>query len=71
MDEVLEEKEWTVADYLALFDSSSADYAYVAQRSERLASVKVKKLRTPSGQTFEDTEFVEKTGVRYTVRTKL
>ena len=60
-----------MADYLKLFDSGSADYAYVASRSERLQSIVVKKLRTPSGQTFEDTTFVEKSGVAYTVRARL
>jgi len=70
-DEVLEQREVTVADYLKLFDHDTADYAYVAGRSDRLQSIVVKKLRTPSGQIFEDTTFVEKTGVTYTVRARL
>jgi hypothetical protein len=70
-DEVLEQREVAVADYLKLFDSASADYAYVASRSERLQSIVVKKLRTPSGQIFEETTFVEKSGVTYAVRARL
>jgi len=70
-DEVLEEREWTVAEYLALFDEASPDHAVIRQRSANLKSIRVKKLRAPSGQMFEDTEFVEKTGISYTIRSKL
>jgi hypothetical protein len=70
-DEVLEQREVTVADYLKLFDSGSADFAYVAGRAERLQSIVVKKLRTPSGQIFEETVFVEKGGATYAVRARL
>lgn len=70
-DEVLEEKEWTIAGYLTLFDPSAPDTALLRERSEKLKSIVVKKLRTPSGQLFEDTTFVEKTGATYTIRARL
>jgi hypothetical protein len=70
-DEVVEQRELSVADYLGLYDAASADYAYVAKRSTLLQSIQVRKLRTPSGEMFEETEFVEKTGVRYTIRARL
>ena len=70
-DEVVEQRELSVAEYLGLFDPQSADYAYVAQRAERLQSIQVRKLRTPSGGLVEETEFLEKTGVRYTIRARL
>jgi hypothetical protein len=70
-DEVVEQRELSVAEYLALFDARSADYAYVAQRAERLQSIRVRKLRTSSGGMVEETEFVEKTGARYSVRERL
>jgi hypothetical protein len=70
-DELLEQREMTVADYLKLFDSASADFAYVAGRAERLQSIVVKKLRTPSGQIFEETVFTEKGGATYAVRSRL
>ena len=60
-----------MAEYLGLYDAQSADYAYVAERSARLQSIQVRKLRTSSGEMFEETEFVEKTGVRYTIRARL
>jgi hypothetical protein len=70
-DEVLEEKEWTVAGYLSCFDPSAPDTALIRERSEKLKSIVVKKLRTPSGQIFEDTTFNEKGGASYTIRTRL
>jgi hypothetical protein len=70
-DEVLEEKEWTVEEYLAQFDAASPDYALIRQRSANLKSIVVKKLRTPFGQMFEDTVFFEKTGLSYTIRSRL
>ena len=70
-DEVVEQRELSVAEYLALFDAGTADYAYVAERSGRLQSIQVRKLRTSSGEMFEETEFVEMTGIRYAVRSRL
>ena len=60
-----------MADYLGLYDAASADYAYVAKRSTLLQSIQVRKLRTPSGQIFEETTFVEKSGASYAVRARL
>jgi len=70
-DDVLEEKEWTLEEYLAQFDAASPDYAVIKQRAANLKSIVVKKLRTPFGQMFEDTIFVEKTGISYTIRARL
>lgn len=68
---MVEEKEWTVEQYLALFDAGSPDHELIRQRSARLKSIVVKKLRTPSGQMFEDTVFVETSGISYTIRARL
>jgi len=70
-DEILEEKECTVAQYLAFYDPNSADYEFIQKRSANLKSIHIKKLRTPSGQLFEDSTFVELSGVTWTVRAKL
>ncbi|MGH7442990.1 MAG: hypothetical protein ACREKE_10000 [bacterium] len=70
-DELLSETEWTVEGYLALFDPGSPDYALLKTRSEKLSRIVVRKVKATSGQTFEDTEFMEKSGVAYTVRMKL
>lgn len=70
-DEILEQKEWSLADYLALFDPDAPDTAYVRERSDRIESIMVKKLRSPSGQIFEDTTIKEKAGASYTIRTRL
>jgi hypothetical protein len=70
-DEVLEEREWTVAEYLTLFDAGSPDHELIRQRSAGLKSIVVKKLRTPFGTMFEDTTFIEKSGITYTIRTRL
>lgn len=68
---MLEEREWTVAQYLQLFDPEAPDTALIRARSDRLQSIVVKKLRAPSGQLFEDTTFVEKGGASYTIRARL
>jgi len=70
-DEVLEEKEFTIEDYLALFDPGSPDHALIRQRSEKLKSVVVKKVRSPGGIVFEDTVFVERSGQTYTIRSRV
>lgn len=58
-------------EYLALFDAGSPDHALIRQRSDKLKSILVKKLRTPTGQMFEDTVFNEKNGLSYTIRSRL
>jgi hypothetical protein len=70
-DEVLEEKDWTVEDYLALFDEQSPDTLLIRERSANLARITVRKVRTANGHVFEDTTFTEKTGAVYTIRTRL
>lgn len=70
-DEVLEERECTVEQYLAFYDPASADYDFIQRRSANLRCIHIKKLRAASGQLFEDSTFVEKTGVTWTVRAKL
>jgi hypothetical protein len=70
-DELLEQKEWTIAQYLELFDPSAPDTALIRARSDKIQSIVVKKLRAPSGQVFEDTTFIEKAGASYTIRTRL
>ena len=68
--EILEERELSVADYLALFDPQSADHPLLTQRSEKIERILVQKVRE-RGRLFEDTTFIEKIGVKYTVRTVL
>jgi hypothetical protein len=68
--EVLTERELSVEEYLALFDPQSADHPLLAQRSVRLERILVQTVRE-RGRLFEDTTFIEKTGVKYTVRTVL
>jgi hypothetical protein len=70
-DEVLEERELSVEQYLALYDAASADYEFIHRRSANIKSIHIKKLKAPSGQLFEDSTFVEKSGVTWTVRAKL
>ena len=69
-EEVLEERELSLEDYLALFEDG-ADFALLKDRSARLERIIVKKIKDARGRIFEDTTFVEKTGVRYTVRATL
>ncbi|HTB23271.1 MAG TPA: hypothetical protein VK914_11280 [bacterium] len=69
-DEVMEEKEWSLEEYLALFDPGSPDHALIRQRSAKLKAIIVRKVRTPSGEIFEDTEFIEKSGLTYTIRSR-
>ncbi len=70
-DQVLEEKDLSIDEYLAAFDPASADYELIKKRSANLARVVLKKVQDPSGRIFEDTTFIEKTGITYTVRAKL
>jgi hypothetical protein len=70
-DQVLEERDLSIEEYLAIFDSASVDYALIKTRSEKLSRIIIKKLRDPSGRLCEDTTFIEKSGVKYTVRSML
>lgn len=70
-EELLEEKEISVEQYLALFDADSPDHAVLAQKSEKIARIVIKRLRREDGQHFEDTTFIEKSGITYTVRARV
>jgi hypothetical protein len=70
-EEILEERELGIEEYLQLFSESSTDYQIVKDRSEKLRSIQLKKLRGADGVLYEDTTFVEKTGISYTIRVKL
>jgi hypothetical protein len=70
-DQVIEEKELSLEDYLASFDPESVDYKLLKERSAKLARIVVKKIIDASGRACEDTTFIEKTGVQYTVRSVL
>ena len=70
-EEVLQERQLSIEEYLAHFSQDSVDYAVVRSRSANIAAIHIKKLKAPDGTLFEDTTFVEKTGVKYTIRVKL
>ena len=70
-DQVLEERDLSLDDYLASFDSESVDYQLLKERSAKISRIVIKKIKDPSGRVCEDTTFIEKTGVQYTVRTVL
>ena len=70
-ESVLEERTWTVREYLEGFDPDSPDTELVRQRAQKLASIVVRRVRDGSGRCFEDTEFVEISGARYRVRVAL
>ena len=70
-DELLEEKEWSIEEYLTQFDPTAPDTEVIRERSAKLKSIVVKKVRSSSGQLFEDTTFVEHAGASYTIRTRL
>jgi hypothetical protein len=70
-EQILEEKDLSVEEYLKMFAEASADYALVVKGSAKLSRIVIKKISGPSGQLFEDTTFIEKTGVQYTIRTVL
>jgi len=71
MDEIIESRELSVEEYLKTFDPESVDYETVKKRSDRLEKVVVKKVKAENGRMFEDSTFIEKTGIQYTVRTVL
>lgn len=70
-EETLQERELSIEEYLELFSSASVDYAEVKSKSDKLQSIRLRTLRAPDGQLFEDTTFVEKSGITYTIRVKL
>lgn len=70
-EETLQERELSIEDYLKLFSEMSVDYAEVRSKADKLKSIRLRTLRTPDGQRFEDTTFVEKSGITYTIRVKL
>lgn len=70
-DQLIEEREMSIEEYLSMFDSQSVDYPLLKTRSEKLAKIVVKKLRDSGGRLLEDTTFIEKTGIQYTVRSFL
>jgi hypothetical protein len=70
-EEILQERELSIEDYLKLFSESSVDYELLRTRSEKLKAIRLKTLRGADGALYEDTTFVEKTGVTYTIRVKL
>lgn len=67
----MEENDWTVEDYLALFDADAPDTLLIRERSAKLARITVRKVRTPDGRVFEDTTFTEKAGAVYTIRARV
>ena len=66
----MEEKEWSVEDYLALFDADAPDSVLIRERADRILSIRIRRLRS-GGQVFEDSTFTEKAGAVYTIRVKL
>ncbi len=70
-EEVLQERQFSIEDYLKLFSEDSADYTLVKGRAERIQHILLKTLRGADGLLYEDSTFVEKTGVTYTIRVKL
>ena len=70
-EEILEERQLSIEDYLKLFSESSVDYELVKARSDKLKEIHLKTLRGADGVLYEDTTFVEKTGVTYSIRVKL
>lgn len=70
-DQVIEEKDLSIDEYLALFDAQSVDYPLIKKRSEKLSRIIVKKLSDSAGRLCEDTTFIEKTGIQYTIRSML
>jgi hypothetical protein len=68
--EILEEKELSLEDYLKLFEESSADYQLVKKNSDKISRILIKKI-SEGGRLFEDTTFIEKSGVQYTIRSVL
>jgi hypothetical protein len=69
-EEVLNERSMSIDEYLALFEKGSGDYELVKTRSGNIREIIVKQIRGDGGQLYEDTTFIEKTGVTYTIRAK-
>jgi hypothetical protein len=70
-EEILEERELSIEEYLQLFSGSPVDYPLVQERSAKLKAIHLKTVRGAGGALYEDTTFIEKTGVSYTIRVKL
>ena len=69
-EEILEEKELSLEDYLKLFEESSADYQLVKKNSDKISRIRIRKV-AEGGRIFEDTTFTEKSGISYTIRSVL
>lgn len=70
-DQLIEERDMSIKEYLSMFDEQSVDYPLLKTRSEKLARIVVKKMQDPSGRLVEDTTFIEKSGIQYTIRSML
>ena len=70
-EETLQERELSIEDYLKLFSEMSVDYAEVKSKADKLKAIRLRTLRSPDGRLFEDTTFIEKSGITYTIRVKL
>jgi len=70
-EKMIEEKSLSIEDYLGMFESASADFQMVQQRSAQLDHIEIRVMEAEDGNRYEDTTFFEKSGVRYTVRAKL
>ena len=71
VEEILQERQLSIDEYLQLFSELAEDYPLIKSRSEKLQTIHLKTLRGDGGILYEDTTFVEKTGVTYTIRVKL
>jgi hypothetical protein len=69
-EQILEEKELSLEEYLGLFEKNSADYQLIKKNSDKLSHIHIKKI-ADGGRIFEDTTFFEKSGIQYTIRTVL
>ena len=70
-EEILEEKELSVEDYLKLFEAGSADYEMVKKEAEKLEKIRITLVKDSKGRRAEDTTFFEKNGMKYTIRSIL
>ena len=69
-EQILEEKDLSLEEYLGLFEESSPDYQLVKKSSDKISRIQIKKI-ADGGRVFEDTTFIEKSGVKYTIRSVL